>query len=488
MSYGLLTVLLLQFLGFRNISQTPVDYQRIKKSLKEDRWSEIYRERMTAILDAVDRKLSADELLRGLSSKRVAWSHDLILWTMLVAVAYPIFAFIAQWAFGGPLILADVEIALAGDTQAIAAFWLWLGSAAAIFVLGWLKSPLGAPLFVGAMGILVVGDFFRDQFGIPAAVAFATAAVTAAIAVTVTVTSTAVVTVTVTAFASAAAIAVAFAIAPASTTLTASTVTSTVAVAAAVATAVAAAIAYAYAVFLFRVQEKRGCHPGWWLFFTLLLALSMTAIVEAVPLIAITEEGAKGSYIVLFLGVFPLLNAVADFASIGLTRHLLRQGLERLTWVNALKDFALGLGIFALLGCASITYLHLVRPGDSEPLLNLADLFESLDNTPEDNWWLFVMLFTTLIPTLLHAMIGLFTLVLRYPAPLRRKVVALLESGAQGSAIDGRTGSLIYCLMISLSIWVPVWALYSLLTLDHGRSLGWIIAGFRTYAEFFGAI
>ncbi len=339
---------------------------------------------------------------------------------MLPAVAYPALSFVGQWGIGGPLVLADAELAPPGEWPALAFFWLWLGGASAILVLSTVKSRGRLPLFVLALGILLGGVFLADRVGVPAEAAFAAAAAAAAA--------------------------------------------------------------------LDILQVRRGRHPALWLGYLLALLVALTATVLLVDRIGESPDGVPGDYIVLFLGVFPILNAAADFASIGLTRHLLRHGLEGRTWVNALKDFAGGAAIFATLGCALITWVHLVRPGDGTPLLDLAALFAALETSPGDHWWLFVMLFSTVLPTLLHAMVGLYTLLLHYPAWLRGRLVALLVAGGKGSDTKGWWGSVIYCGMLTLSVWVPLWATWAFFTFDHARVLDWIVAGFRWYAALIGAI
>ena len=139
---------------------------------------------------------------------------------------------------------------------------------------------------------------------------------------------------------------------------------------------------------------------------------------------------------------------------------------------------------------ALISYIHLVRFPDGTAIMDLPGLFADLDDPARraSYWWLAVMLASTLIPTVLHAMVGVFTLLLHYPAGLRRWVVAKLESGGNGAEIDGWWGSAAYCAMLTLSVWVPIWVLSWLLGLDHGAALRWMIAGFEWYAASIGAI
>ena len=220
----------------------------------------------------------------------------------------------------------------------------------------------------------------------------------------------------------------------------------------------------------------------------LVFLLAVAAItLRTMPLIA-EDTWPKVSYLMLFLGVFPSINALADFASIGLTRYLLRKGLTGLTWLQSLIDLLGGLVIFGCLGAGLITYVHFVRTVDGRALLDLPGMFAGLEQNKGDYWWLAFMLISTLIPTALHLMVGVGTVLVQYPAPLRRWVAAKLESGGNGMDTDGWQGSWAVCAMITASICVPIIGFYLILTLNHGWVLDQTIGVFKWYTGLIGAI
>ena len=69
-------------------------------------------------------------------------------------------------------------------------------------------------------------------------------------------------------------------------------------------------------------------------------------------------------FVMLTFCLLPLVNAVFDFASVGLTRYLLRLGLEqkRAAWPAVLDGLG-GIAIFFALGCTLIRLCHLCCPG-----------------------------------------------------------------------------------------------------------------------------
>lgn len=215
-------------------------------------------------------------------------------------------------------------------------------------------------------------------------------------------------------------------------------------------------------------------------------AIGFAAVCGAIQLAPDLSTDAAG--VMLFIGLLPLLNAAADFASVGLTRYFLAQGVvrHRPVWAAA-KDLACGLIIFALLGCAIIATLHFVRPADGVPLLNLAALFADLHANPGAYWWLGFMLFSTLLPTLAHATLGLFTLFTLAPPGLRGWIADQFEKGGAGDVVAGRYGYVALCVLATAAIVLPLYALWQ--AVRHSpRAVDAVIAGFEAFARLIGAV
>jgi hypothetical protein len=125
----------------------------------------------------------------------------------------------------------------------------------------------------------------------------------------------------------------------------------------------------------------------------------------------------REDFVMLTIGLLPLVNAVFDFASVGLTRYLLRLGLDqkRAAW-RAVLDGLGGIAIFFALGCTLIAFVTFVVPADGVPLVDLTQLFANMRRAPGNYIWLMVTLFSTLIPTLLHLSVAVLTQGLQYPA------------------------------------------------------------------------
>jgi hypothetical protein len=119
----------------------------------------------------------------------------------------------------------------------------------------------------------------------------------------------------------------------------------------------------------------------------------------------------------LFLGLLTLINAPFDWASLGLTRALLRRGLELGGWwpyFLAIVDAILAAVIIATLavtmviGVQAFDNLAEHSGGTDARILPLEELFDGITENPgaPEYWWAYALLFSTMIPSLLNLMIG----------------------------------------------------------------------------------
>ena len=122
--------------------------------------------------------------------------------------------------------------------------------------------------------------------------------------------------------------------------------------------------------------------------------------------------------LLLFLGLLTLINAPFDWLSLGLTRALLRRGLERQGWwpyFYSFVDIAFATIIIALLAMAMVigvqAFNELAVLGSGDPttaVLPLAPLFNGIAANPSEPeyWWIYALLLSTMIPSLVNLAIG----------------------------------------------------------------------------------
>ncbi|MEM6387450.1 MAG: hypothetical protein AAF718_14565 [Pseudomonadota bacterium] len=331
---------------------------------------------------------------------------------LLIAVVYPIILLVGWWIVTG-------EARLGGEPiLGFAPFW-W-ERAATLFALalmisarpaekmaaasrkvflqkvsGWLPIVLFLVAFAGVFAVAVAGEgAFAGEgvFAVAVAVAFAGAGAFAGV------------------FAVAFAGEGVFAVA--------------VAVAVAVAGAVAVAVAFAVAVAV-EDLDSRGFRRTARLIVTTAIP-SMAAVL--LVLLDWQDVPSEVRTIFLFLGVLPLINALFDVISYAATLTCMRLGLSRQPLLYGALDLAVALVLFLALGATLTLVIAGMNRLAGIDFIDFGALFAGLRESPHDYWWLYAMVFSTILPTLIHALIALLGAQGLVPQILRRPVANLMQS------------------------------------------------------------
>jgi hypothetical protein len=163
------------------------------------------------------------------------------------------------------------------------------------------------------------------------------------------------------------------------------------------------------------ISIKHRLHGVFLSLFSILLISAY--LVAAGPFARLAQWGVYLNSLSLFMGLLTLLNAPFDWASLGLTRALLRRGLELGGWwflVLALADALMAAFIIALLALIINMVIgvqafdDLAVRGGSKPLLPLGPFFDGIAARPTapEFWWAYALLFSTMIPSIINLMIG----------------------------------------------------------------------------------
>jgi hypothetical protein len=127
------------------------------------------------------------------------------------------------------------------------------------------------------------------------------------------------------------------------------------------------------------------------------------------------HSNAADFSLLLFLGLFTLLNAPFDWASLGLTRALLRLGLQNGGYwplytaiLDALAAVVLTAALALVMMIGTQAFSDVEQANGVAITLSLPALFHRLDTAPlaSDNWWLYATLLTTLIPSTINLALG----------------------------------------------------------------------------------
>lgn len=240
----------------------------------------------------------------------------------------------------------------------------------------------------------------------------------------------------------------------------------------------AVGFAVVYAVALISLWSGKTGRRG--AFLSLFLFTALALAYSGIWLIAQSDYWHDLGAVVLVFGVLTLVNAPFDWTAIGLTRALLRRGLApggRGPYFYAAVDAILAPPVITLLAFVTVlavqTFddLAVLRAGAEARILPLGPLYEGLETRPSDPefWWVWLMLFSTLIPSALNLCIAAASLTRGLPslnrwivgrmsgAPAIRDTDRLLLAAVLSGQIAGgllATGLALYF----IGIWfVPIW-------------------------------
>ncbi|MCI0598808.1 MAG: hypothetical protein L0Y60_04690 [Beijerinckiaceae bacterium] len=392
------------------------DYDRLRAKLKEGNWgARLYAKWLTAVLDWTGRffgdagKESKTPFLPPLFRLKYPaplWTAPALDRCLLLALIYPVATIFLIWAISGHAGPAEAALGLEADRS------------------GWERG-----LTVAAIGVLSFALWHFRWTGrwksrrLSAFAAFSAAAAVFAGAGTIAFASAVFVSAVAFAVAFADAFAVAFAVTFAVTLALAVTIRVAVAVAFAGALAGAFALAGAvvgittFAILLFFVNKSAVDHGWQGRFLTVFLPVMSVACLTAAPFLAPLPAWDRSGPLLLFLGLLTLLNAPFDWASLGLTRALLRRGLELGGWwpyVLALLDACLAafiivvLALTMVIGVQAFDKLAVHAGGEKAAVLPLDALFDGIAKSPAapEYWWIYALLLSTMIPSLVNLAIG----------------------------------------------------------------------------------
>src|SRR5216684_1032956 len=360
-------------------------YDRLRESLSGGNLaSRLCSDWLARFLDEVDRFFGdasmADRTLFahafGLETPVPLWTASAFDRCLSLALIYPIAAIFVIWLVSGHVGPAEIPLGL----QAYTAAWQRELAAGLIgFSVPLFHRSLMFILWQVAIAVSLVAGVVAGVVAVAFAVAFSRA-----IAV---------------AFAGAVTFAVAFADAGAF----------------AVAGVVAGAFVVAGAVTISNDLAVQNHRQG--IFLLLFLFAAIIVCLGAATLLSHFETWVLIGHLLLFLGLLTLLNAPIDWVSLGMTRALLRRGLELGGWWPYLLALADGLVAAAIVAPLSITMVigvqafdHLAEfgGGPDKRVLPLAPLLDGMAANPwaPEYWWVYALLLSTMIPSLISLMIG----------------------------------------------------------------------------------
>jgi len=194
--------------------------------------------------------------------------------------------------------------------------------------------------------------------------------------------------------------------------------------------AVAVAVAVAFAVAL-RWMKGRGRMA---LFLFVYQTVMTAAVIYFTLLISHTPSARANLSFLLFCGLLTLVNAPFDWLSLGITRGLMRLGVRRVGWAPlwlGLLDVLLSTLIIIALTVTAVIAVQLFNRAAGTDVLDVLDLLNGISTEwwrPE-YWWVYVMILSTQMPSLINLAIGATALFRSIPAFQRWCLARMPEDG-----------------------------------------------------------
>ncbi len=204
----------------------------------------------------------------------------------------------------------------------------------------------------------------------------------------------------------------------------------------------AVAVAVAVAIIVKRLEKERAKI----IFYAVHGFILLLGILAVLAFLDFGGRSRNLLQLAVFLGLLPLANAPLDWASLGLTRGLLRFGRGKglLRWEAAMSgvDLVCALLIMVLLAAVTAAVISVANGVGPQPVLPLGPIFEGLREAPGDprNWWIYLMMASTLIPTAAHMLAGLAALVvasMKWLFDAVEKAKEFIDTDGEGAATDG---------------------------------------------------
>ncbi|RAP39399.1 hypothetical protein BYZ73_20745 [Rhodovulum viride] len=439
-AYAILFLLILGLVSFA--LESPKDASRITRILKRRDGPMLYTATVSRVLNGMPRILTPENAeenplpSKGILAKiawwitpravdqadierlqRNPWSWPVLDFALKLAVLYPLLLAFVQWGITGrttgigslPLFLEEERDPLRYAAIGGIALMLVSGIVASATQRPKLKKAADIPLLFGSS--LAVPVAFGGLGGVAVAIAGGGAVALAVIF--------------------AGSFAVACAVAFAITAASISAVSGEIGILGGYAVGDAAVVAVAFAgIAGIACQYKRGL-AGYAILLSILFAASFTAILM-LPDVKAEPGEFEPRILLLLLGVFPIVNAVFDYFSYGVTIWLVRKGASKEgggTLLLGAADVLCAAMIFFALSASLVAIIEMINRLAGGTVFDVAALLEDIEGRPEDHWWVFGMIFSTLIPTLVHLFIVALSAITWLPPKARERIEAGIAAG-----------------------------------------------------------
>ena len=228
--------------------------------------------------------------------------------------------------------------------------------------------------------------------------------------------------------------------------------------------------------------------------YALLVAIAIASVTVALILSPASQPVDLRPF-AFAIGLLPVLNALFDYLSYGLTLTLIAKGRKRRSiriLVYGVIDAVCAIFILIGLGLTITGFVALINALSVTPLFDLPTVFRDLSDpaTRGSYTWLYLTLFSTLIPTVVHIAIGLLSAFTWVPQHYKSWLANQLGDGNNsglkplGGSIIGASAGLVYAGVVAGGLTALAWVF-----LNHAETLGMaLLEVIRTLSDILGLI
>lgn len=184
--------------------------------------------------------------------------------------------------------------------------------------------------------------------------------------------------------------------------------------------------------------------------------------------------------ILLFFAVAPLVNAVFDYLSYAITLAFAERGRRGLPIVWGLLDSVVALALFLSLGTALVAVCAGMKRASGAAFVDLGSLLAEAGDFAQ-YWWLYLMLFSTALPTGLHLFLAGISLQACVPMGFRNSLCDQIDRARAGGQRASAVAPLQLGLIWTSGIVVVFGTLFGLVQLFWNYGVAAFLSGYRDW-------
>ncbi|WP_375229016.1 hypothetical protein [Roseobacter sp. S98] len=243
--------------------------------------------------------------------------------------------------------------------------------------------------------------------------------------------------------------------------------------------ALVSALVYLIAVDAFRSRNSADTAGA------LALCIPVAATIATVIFVPIGETGEWSNAIrigILVLIVAPVVNAVFDVISFAVTLAFVQRGQQGNAFFWALADIAVALLTFMAAGSTLICTTVALDWLSGTPFIDLEILLDSTWNISR-YWWLYLMLFSTLLPSIVHVGITALSLQALTPMRWRENLCARIDAARAGKTWPRVSTPLVLGALWTGCLALVFGAIAGALMVLWNLGLAWSVVWYRQWLE-----